>query len=182
MYWVSIWVRCCWLKKASAKSTISLMCLLVNIRPWKGKLDACGAVGVITGIGTITNHKQLDKTKQPLPSPIGFTNIALGLIKGFGDFHARFLARSVPKANHWPVRSHQNGWFCHYSRGDGWWFDWWLDICFCLGHQTEKRCACWYHHQIWLGTDQRRFLARSNTVPVFRKLMTCFHSVSDRWR
>ena len=34
-----------------------------NIRPRKGKLDACGAVGVITGIGTITNDKQLNKAK-----------------------------------------------------------------------------------------------------------------------
>ena len=62
-----------------------------NIRPWKGKLDACGAVGVITGIGTITNHKKLNKTKQPLPCPIGFTNIALRLIKGFGNFHTAFF-------------------------------------------------------------------------------------------
>ncbi|SSQ99207.1 Uncharacterised protein [Acinetobacter baumannii] len=64
---------------------------VMDIRPWKGKLDACGAVGVITSIGTITNDKQLNKTKQPLPCPIGFTNIALRLIESFGNFHTAFF-------------------------------------------------------------------------------------------
>ena len=61
---------------------------VADIGPGKGELDASRAVGVITGIGAITDHKQLDKAKQALSSPIGFTGVTLGLVKGFGYFHA----------------------------------------------------------------------------------------------
>src|SRR5690606_12685942 len=77
---------------------------VADISPGKGELNASRAVGVVTGIGAITDHKQLNKAKQALSGPIGFTRIALGLVKGFGDFHAAFFQLDL---NQWQTIDQQ---------------------------------------------------------------------------
>lgn len=64
---------------------------VVDACPWKGKVDVLGAIGVVACIGAIADNKKLNEAEQALTSPIGFSGIALRLVKGFGNLHPTFF-------------------------------------------------------------------------------------------